>query len=142
MYQWQDLLRYGKACFDNKDWLQAEYYFKQAESDLDQLWSQNSKNIELLMAWICSSHNLATLFEEQGNIEVSLQYLLLPHQRLLMLSENQQCCEDVQLIAIWALKLTLPPLITFAEKYPMCQECQRKFTSLEQRLAHNQPLLH
>ena len=142
MYQWQNLLNNGNECFNEQNWLQAEYYYKQAESHLDILWSANNKDVDLLMAWICTVHNLATLFEAQGNNEVSLQYLLIPHHRMLKLSHNDQSCEDLKLIAMKALKFTFTPLMIFAKKHPMCADCENGLNEFQKRLDAQQPQLH
>ena len=142
MYQWQNLLTNGNECFNEQNWLQAEYYYKEAESHLDTLWSANNKDVDLLMAWICAVHNLATLFEVQGNNDVSLQYLLIPHHRMLKLSHNNQSCEDLKLIAMKALKFTFTPLMIFAKKHPMCADCENGLNEFQKRLDAEQSQLH
>ena len=113
MQQWQNLLEDGNNCFHDKNWLQAEYCYKEAAFHLDSLWSADTTNVQLLMAWICASHNLATLFEVQQNPELSLQYLLIPHNRMLSISNSNESNEDTKLIAQNALKVTFMPILMF-----------------------------
>ena len=142
MYQWQDLLGNGNRCFNNQDYLQAEYYYQQARADLENLWSQDCKNSSLLLAWIRVSHNISALFELQGKTEQALHYLHLPHQHLLTLSQMPGYDDDIQLIASNALKLTLPPLLEFAHQYPICGNCLKKLTELHQQLFQERAQLH
>lgn len=142
MYQWQRLLHDGNECFDQNNWLQAEYYYKEAASYLDLLWSADIKNVELLMAWICVSHNLATLFEVQGDTKISLQYLLIPHQRMVELSQISQPCEDLRDIAFNALKTTFMPILLFTKKYPTCTNCQESLREFQTKIESSQAIIH
>ncbi|MBL4899879.1 MAG: DUF2753 family protein [Colwellia sp.] len=142
MHQWQSLLTNGNDCFHNKNWLQAEYYYKEAAFHLETLWSSNTKDIELLMAWICSSHNLATLFESQNNPDLSLKYLLIPHKRMLSMTTSDEQCEDMKLIASNALKVTFMPILMFSKRHPMCPSCQQSLAEFKQNLDAQQCDLH
>ena len=142
MRQWQRLLSDGNECFDNEKWLQAEYFYKEAASYLDILWAADISNIELLMAWIGSCHNLAVLYEKQGNPQVSLEYLLIPHRRMLTLSKSGEHCEDMQLIALKALNLTFMPVLLFSKKYSICKDCQQALEEFKTQLDENQGTLH
>ena len=139
---WQGLLHKGNQSFKDKQMLQAEFYYKEAVDRLDQLWSEDLTNVELLMAWICAAHNLSTLFEEQGDNDVSLQYLLLPHHRLLSIVSSCNYEDDVQLIAMRALKITFMPILSFTKKHPVCAECLKTMKEFELALAQQEPQLH
>ncbi|MBA6265049.1 MAG: hypothetical protein V7780_07505 [Colwellia sp.] len=142
MRQWQRLLSDGNEFFDNKKWVQAEYCYKEAASYLDNLWAVDAMNIELLMAWIGTCHNLAVLYETRGNPQVSLEYLLIPHHRMLALSQNSQQCDDMQLIALKALQLTFMPVLLFSRKYSICKECQKGLKEFKAQLDENQGTVH
>ncbi|MBL4823008.1 MAG: hypothetical protein JKX90_05740 [Colwellia sp.] len=142
MHQWQSLLTDGNDCFHKKNWLQAEYYYKEAAFHLDTLWAANTKDIQLLMAWICASHNLATLFEVQNNPDLSLQYLLIPHKRMLAMTTSDEHCEDMKLIASNALKITFMPILMFSKRHPMCPSCQQSLQEFKQNLDAQQCDLH
>jgi hypothetical protein len=142
MRQWQRLLSDGNECFDNEKWRQAEYFYKEAASYLDILWAADISNIELLMAWIGSCHNLAVLYEKQDNPQVSLEYLLIPHQRMLAMSNSGEYCDDVQLIALKALKITFMPVLLFSKKYGICKDCQKALQAFKSQLDENQGTIH
>jgi len=140
--QWQSMLRTGNSYFDEKQWLQAEYYYREAYGVLERQWNDAPLETELLMAWICACHNLSTLFEVQGELEVSLQYLKIPHLKLKELAACDTSSEDLKLIAFKALKFTLTPLLSFAKKYPICANCQKDLLTLQQQLAADAMTLH
>lgn len=142
MHQWQNLLTDGNDCFDNKKWLQAEYYYKEAAFHLDTLWSADVKNVQLLMAWICALHNLATLFEVQDNPDVSLQYLLIPHEKMLSISAAVEECEEMKQIALNALKITFSPIMMFSKRHPMCPQCTKSLKKFQDNLNENTNHLH
>ncbi|WP_448549791.1 hypothetical protein [Thalassotalea fusca] len=139
---WQSLLEKGNTCFAANQLLQAEFYYKEAVEFLEKAWRNDLTNVELLMAWICAAHNLSTLFEKQRDFDVSLQYLLLPHHRLLTIISDPECQEDIQLIAISAIKLTFKPIQAFSKRHPVCNECAQAITAFGEALNDQQPQLH
>lgn len=142
MPQWQDLLHQGNDNFHNKQWKQAEYCYKEAASHLDSLWSANRKNVELLMAWICAIHNLSSLFEVQDKAELSLQYLKIPHERMLSIYQCNKYCEDTKLIAQNALKITFMPILMFSKRHPVCDTCTQSLAAFQSEIALNQQIIH
>ena len=140
--QWKELLTYGNECYKKQDFMQAEYYYKKAEEYLDYLWLADPANVNLLMAWISSLHNLATLFEQQGNNILGLQHLLIPHHRMLNLSQSNKVPENVKIIAINALKLTFTPILMYTKRHPICEKCQHEIESFEESLKDNQSFVH
>lgn len=141
-FKWQRLLAYGNECCKNKNWIQAEYYYKEAESDLDFLWSADPANVNLLMAWISSLHHLATLFEQQGDNAIGLQHLLIPHYRLLNLSQNNEAPENVKAIALNSLKLTFAPIFLYTQRHPVCECCQAAINEFQRKLSANEEIIH
>ena len=139
---WQRLLNFGNECFNKENWLQAEYYYKEAESHLDYLWSADTTNVNLLMAWICSLHNLASLCEQQGKSHTELKYLLIPHHRMLNLTNSKQASEDLKLIAIKALKLTFTPLLLFTKNNPTCNDFKQTLKTFQKKLESNKEVVH
>lgn len=142
MNQWQKLIANGNDYFHKRNWLQAEYNYKEASFHLDYLWASNSKNVELLMAWISVFHNLATLFEVQDNPELSLEYLLIPHNRMLTISNSDEQCEDMKLIATNALKVTFMPVLMFSKRHPICSGCQQSLEKFKQSIEAQQCSIH
>jgi len=142
MSQWRNLLIDGNDCFHHQKWRQAEYCYKEASFQLDLLWSADTCDVQLLMSWICASHNLATLFEVQGNPELSLQYLLIPHNRMLTICNSDDTCEDTKLIAHNALKVTFMPILMFSKRYPMCDNCLETLSEFKTDLESTQLVIH
>ena len=142
MYQWQNLLDDGNNSFHKRNWQEAEYCYKEAAFHLDLLWSADIKNVQLLMAWICASHNLATLFEVQDNADLSLHYLLIPHNRMLSICHSDECCEDTKLIAQNALKATFMPILMFSKRHPICETCEKTLAGFKSNLELNQQVIH
>jgi len=119
---WQRLLSFGNECYKKENWLQAEYYFKEAESQLDFLWALDLENIHLLMAWITSLHNLSKVYELQGDEQLALRHLLIPHYRVLEVTQDESSSEDLKVIAINALNLTFKPILSFTQKISCLRE--------------------
>ncbi len=142
MHQWQNLLDDGNESFHKRNWRQAEYCYKEATSHLDTLWSANTKNVPLLMAWICAYHNLSTLFEVQDNPDLALQYLLIPHNRVLSICHSDDICDETKLIAENALKVTFMPILMFSKRHPMCDSCQQSLLEFKNNLEANQEIIH
>ncbi len=131
MSDWQNLLVEGNQQYNKGEWRQAEQLYLSAEESLDKSWNQDQTNTELLMAWICATHNLATVYEKQGDNRVSLQYLIFPHQRMLKLSQGKHNNNELTMVAIKALKITLTPIIEYRKKHTLCQECYNALTDLK-----------
>lgn len=140
--QWKELLTNGNECYKKQDLIQAEYYYKKAEVHLDYLLLVEPANVNLLMAWISSLHNLATLFEQQGNNAAGLQYLLIPHHRMLNLSQSNEAPENVKAIAINALKLTFTPILMYTKRHPICKNCKQEVESFVENLQKAKSIVH
>lgn len=136
MNHWKELLLEGNKNYDKSKWFQAEQLYRIAEKGLDKFWHEDQTNIELLMAWVCAAHNLAAVYEKQGNIRISLQYLVFPHKRMLKLSQGEHNDNALTMAAIKALKITLTPIIEFRKKHILCQDCYNAlagFNALKER---------
>ncbi len=142
MESWKMLLKTGNKDFENRHWSQAQDKYQQAQDHLELLWSNDIENVQLLMGWVCCLHNLSSLSEAQEQPQQALQYLLVPHQRLMDLLNNPYYSEDMHLIAWRALKYTLVPLLTFSKKYATCDSCRESLKAIEHKLKATQPILH
>ena len=123
MQIWQNLLTKGNEHYHDKNWYDAEIYYREAEDILNRAWMYDRENDSLLMAWVCSAHNLAALYEVQNEHVVAMQYLLLAHNRILNLTKIEEPNNDIKFLAMKILKITLAPIITFKTKYPICEDC-------------------
>ncbi len=119
MHTWQSLLLNGNDCFDSHNWIEAERYYLKAIELLDSL-KESHRDESLLYAWICGYHNLSELYKQQGQITRSAQSLIVPHQYILQRLQNSESNEQTTLNAI---KITLPPLLTLAKSFPLCDNC-------------------
>jgi len=142
MSHWRDLLNHGNDNFHNGKFQEAEYCYKEAAFHLDFLWSADTTKVQLLMAWICTYHNLASLFEVQNRPDLSLQYLLIPHKRMLLESKSSDCCDDTKLITHNALNITFKPILMFSERHPVCNSCLESLSDFKADLKFNQLITH
>ena len=94
------------------------------------------------MAWVCTCHNLSSLYETTGNLDSSLKFLMLPHEYLKSLSESSVSDEDVKLVAFKGMTLTLPAILLFAKKHPICDSCVSKLNDFKQLIALDTTSIH
>jgi len=140
--QWQSLLKLGNDCFHDKEWNQAEFFYSEAYDLLAFSYRNNPMCAGTLMAWICACHNLSSLYEAKQDLDLSLKFLMVPHEYLLEITESKIDNEDVKLIAFKGLSITLSPVLSFAKKYPICDECLDKFTSLKSFIEQKSQPIH
>ena len=142
MEVWQLLLLKGNDSFNKQDLLLAEEYYHQAIEGLEKKWQANIDDYDLLQAWINIFHNLAVLYEELEQPKMAFRYLQIPHQRMTELSQQVENGEDLQLIAIRSLKITLAPLLAFSKKHPACEGCLSSLKKIESAVNECQPVMH
>ena len=142
MQIWQTLMREGNDCFDQCAWLDAEQYYNKALALIELDWQEDRNNVELLLAWIAGLHNLSTLFEEQGDSELALRYLTLPHQWMLALSQDDSIPDELQAMAMRAIKITLMPLLEFSKNHPICEQCYHALQATKDWLTSPAQTLH
>ncbi|GHE96033.1 hypothetical protein [Thalassotalea profundi] len=140
--QWQSLLKLGNESFHEKEWKKAEYFYSEAYDLLAFSYRKNPMCADTLMAWVCSCHNLSKLYEYKGNLTLALKFLMVPHEYLLSITQSIIDDEDVKLIAFKALSFTLPPILSFNNKHPICNNCIEKFKSLKQLLELQKNTIH
>jgi len=139
---WQTLLVKGNNSFNKLDMPLAEEYYHQAIECIEQEWRTNIENCNLLMAWVSAFHNLAVLYEEQGQPKIACRYLQIPHQRMTELAQQSKHSNDLKFVALRSLKITLTPLIAFSKKYPSCDICLSSLKKMEIAITANQPVMH
>lgn len=105
---------------------QNEEFYREAIYQLEQKLNQNPTCIGLICDWIANYHELATIYQEKGNIEMAQQCLYIPHESMLYMARHNPNNEDKKLIAMSAMSLTLPPLLEFAKTYPPCEHCMKE----------------
>lgn len=125
--QWQSLVKLGNECFHEKQWQQAEFFYSEAYDLLAFGYRNNPLCEETLMAWICTCQNLSSLYEVVGKLDLSLKFLTVPHEYLQSVTTTPKVGEDIKVLAIKGLSLTLPPILEFAKQHPICGDCLEKF---------------
>ncbi|MEZ9196543.1 DUF2753 family protein [Shewanella sp. 10N.286.54.B9] len=123
MENWQQLMNSGNQHFKDAAWLDAQYCYQQAISLIESEWSHQLSDRDLLFAWIAGMHNLAHLYESQHQSELALHYLKYAHEKVKSLSRSDSVCETVRSSAFQSLSLTIPPILDFAKRNPICDDC-------------------
>lgn len=117
--RWQALMMKGNKCYQLQKWNRALSYYNQAIALLDNpIAVESPETQQALQGWICGYHNIATTYEQQGLIKCSRDALIVPFHTLLAFYYNPTTSSEMQQVAGHALKITLPPLLEFANKFP------------------------
>lgn len=140
--QWQSLLGMGNDCFHDKQWTQAEFFYSEAYDLLAFSYRNNPTCEETLMAWVCTCHNLSSLHESLANVDLALKFLIVPHEYLMEISVAEIDNDDVKLLAYKALNLTLPAILTFSKKHPVCNDCINKLSPTKRLLGTDSQSFH
>ncbi|MDG1752466.1 MAG: hypothetical protein P8I03_12525 [Thalassotalea sp.] len=140
--QWKSLLTHGNDCFNDNKWQKAENFYSEAYDLLSFGYRNNPKCIETMMAWICSCHNLSSLYEKTNKLTLSLKFLTVPHDYLKNISESDKANNDIKLLAIKGLSLTLPPIIAFSKNHPICDDCIEELSSMKSVIEHSKRQMH
>ena len=142
MQTWKVLVENGNSCFDSKSWEDAEFCYQNAVEQIKQQWENDPENEELLMAWISVQHNLAAVYEEQGQHYTALRYLTMPHQWMMALLRGESVSDTFKSLATKAVKVTLIPLLDFSRRHPICESCFDALQISPEWLAATQPTIH
>lgn len=140
--QWQELLTLGNDCYQNNQLRQCEFFYSEAYDILAYGYRNNPLSSDILMAWICTCHNLSTLYETMGDLDLSLKFLKVPYDYLVEISESDIPDEEVKLIAFKGISLTVTPILLFVKKHPMCEDCISKLGSLKKVIEQETALVH
>ncbi|MEE1673505.1 hypothetical protein SNR37_002929 [Agarivorans aestuarii] len=142
MNTWQGMMNIGNQLFNQQNWPEAERYYEDAIFLLEERLTKNPRCVESIQGWICGYHNLAEMFIRAGKIEDAQRCLFTPHQSMLHLYHDRQSDEDLQLIALKAIKLTLNPLLEFAKEHPPCEACLAELKSQVELAYSDQQTYH
>lgn len=140
--QWQSLLTLGNECFHDKQLNQAENFYWQAYDLLSLACHEEPQSSDVLMAWICACHNLALLYETFGNLDLSLKFLMTPHEYLVAVSESKHSNDDIKFTAFKGMSLTLPPILLFTQNHKICDGCREQLPLLEKIIAQATSSIH
>lgn len=140
--QWQSLLKSGNNCFDHQQLDEAETFYLQAYDLLSEARGDDPHSSELLMAWICTCHNLTSLYEVLGYLDLSLEYLMIPHEYLMKISEANYLNDDMKLTAFKGINITLPAIILFTNNHANCDGCRLQLPSLQKVMGQETSSIH
>ena len=140
--QWQSLIRHGNDSFHEQQWTQAEFFYSKAYDSLGVFYRNNPLCSQTLMAWICACHNLSTLYESTDKLPLALKFLTVPHEYLLEITKSKIKDEDIKLIAFKGLSLTLPAILMFAQKHPVCDSCLEGLTAISNIIEQESSVIH
>lgn len=139
---WQHLLTTGNNYFEQQKWTKAELCYKSAFSQLAGRWHSGEEHEPLLMAWICTCHNLGTLFETQGDYQSAIGYLLQAYQEAYRISQNESARYSLRTLAFNGLKTSLQAILSFTKKHPTCEHCLEQIQGLQKTLAYEAETWH
>ncbi|MGX9417381.1 hypothetical protein ACXJY6_05035 [Vibrio sp. RC27] len=119
METWQALMVEGNRLFDHQKWTRALSHYQRAIALLEKSSRSEMVNIQqLIQGWVCGYHNIAATYERQELTELTRDALMIPFRRMLTLSNDPSASQEVKFAASSALKITLPPLLEFANNHP------------------------
>lgn len=109
--------------------LKSEQFHREAIYHFEKKLSEEPKCVAALCDWIACYHELAVIYNDQGNTSASQKCLIIPHQTVLHMANNSFGDEELQLIGARAMSVTLPPLLAFAKVNPPCDACMAELNS-------------
>ncbi len=124
METWQEEIRRGNTCFDNKHWHVAEEAYLNAAAELEQAWFANLESTRLMMAWIANMHNLATLYEVTERPQIAGNYFMLPYRRIRILMQEVSLPQAFQQSLYHAMRSAMIPLLEFSKRQRICKCCR------------------
>ncbi|WP_413701827.1 hypothetical protein ACLKMH_09965 [Psychromonas sp. KJ10-10] len=110
---------------DKEHLFSSERYHREAIYNFEKTLIQKPKSIGALCDWIASYHELATIYGKQGAIEKAQKCLLIPHQSMLHMALYNGGDIEQKEIAMRAINVTLPALMSFANAHPPCKNCMK-----------------
>ncbi len=140
--QWQSLLKLGNECFQNKQLNQAEAFYWKVYDLLSIACHDEPQSSDVLMAWICACHNLASLYETFGNLHLSLKFLMTPHEYLTAVSESKHFNDDIKFTAFKGMSITLPAILLFSKNHKICEGCREQLPTLQKIIEQEGSSIH
>ena len=121
--------------------LESERHYRDSIYSLEQKLTLDPKCIESIRLWISSYHQLSVIYQNRGEWIAAQKCLLIPHHSMLYMA-NHTDDEEVELIAIRAINITLPKLMEFAKVHPPCRSCMTELREQMKMLESNNKSLH
>jgi len=120
----------------------SERFYREAIYLLEKTLSESPKSSTSLVEWIESYHELASIYEQKGDIVGAQKCLLIPHQSMLYMALNHHGDKEWEQVAIDALGLTLPKLMAFSHVHPTCEHCMRELSAQLALIEGNTKIRH
>lgn len=131
---WQYLIAQGNQHFDEQQLFHAEDCYLGAYDLLLKINLEQELNVHYLLGWVSVCHNLATVYEWLGENRNALRYLMTPYSHLLDLTQEQSIDPEIEDIVFRSMNLVLVPILLFAQRHNICEDCCKEFPLLDQLL--------
>ena len=120
----------------------SERFYRENIYTLEKKLTAQPKCLKSLHDWIASYHELATIYEQKGVVDMAQKCLLIPHQSMLYMALHYKDDKEWEQIALTAINLTLPKLMKFAEVHPPCDKCMKELKSQLALIENNKKTHH
>ncbi|MCL6271503.1 hypothetical protein M3P05_16410 [Sansalvadorimonas sp. 2012CJ34-2] len=135
MERWQTRIRQGNFYFQHSCWKQAEHYYREAASILEEEWFRDLDNAQFMMAWIACMHNLGTLFEKLEEPQKASPFFVLPYRRVVTLLQEGGLSQEFHFPLMRAVRSTVLPLLEFSNRHSVCDCCRKHLDIAREWLA-------
>jgi len=128
--------------YKNDELNNTERFYRETIYHLEKNLAAQPKCLDSLFDWIANYHELAVIYEQKGAVMMAQKCLLIPHQSMLYMALNNKHDKEWEQIALSAINVTLPKLMTFAEHYPPCEQCMEELNSQLALIENNKKTHH
>ncbi|MFD2180054.1 hypothetical protein [Veronia pacifica] len=78
MKEWEMLCTAGNECFNQCQWHKAKHFYLSALVIMDELFSSSPSDDAVMLAWLVTHHNLASLYGATGDKDEQIKHLTTP----------------------------------------------------------------
>ena len=128
--------------YDISNSAQSERFRREAIYHFEKKLSEEPKCVEALCGWINNYHELSIIYKQQGNIQTAQKCLIIPHQTALQMANNSFGDQELEIIGTRAMRITLPPLLAFAQEHPPCESCMAELNAQMSRIEEQRKFEH
>ncbi len=119
-----------------------EENYKEMIYFLEQKLLREPKCVESIREWILCYQALADIYQQKGDLDLAQKCLFIPHRSMLYMAHSYSHDEELEMIAVNAISLTLPPIMKLAEVYPPCDNCMQELRAQQAVLQTNVKTYH
>ncbi len=117
METWHYLIRKANQAFKCGDWLEAEQRYLTAIARINALYTEDSNNEQILMAWLASYHNLSELYGKLGKTDAQLSHIMQPYHQLKNRLITQSDDESIYAAILHGLTLSCKELYLYQQSH-------------------------